>query len=184
VPIPAEVAEEMMSVSWHPDPRCPAMSDLALIRLRHFDMQGRTRDGELVVAAAVADPVARAFEHIFAARFPIERMARIDTYGGSDDRSMTANNSSAFNFRNIAGTETLSLHALGTAIDINPVQNPYISDHQIAPAAAAAYLDREHLRPGMIVRPDPVTEAFDAIGWEWGGDWSRVKDYQHFAIRL
>lgn len=183
--IPADIAAEMAGVSWHPDPRCPALGDLALIRLVHFDPTGAEREGELVVAAALADDVARAFERIHAARFPIERMERIDAYGGSDDASMAANNSSGFNFRTIAGSDQISLHGHGRAIDINPLWNPYVVDDRVLPPAGAGFLDRAEVRPGMIVRPGPVTDAFDAIGWEWGGDWTRtVKDYHHFALPL
>lgn len=183
-PLPPTIADELRGVSWHPDPRCPDLAELALVSLRHVGFDGADHDGELVVAAAVADDVARAFERIYQARFPIERMIRIDAYGGDDDRSMAANNSSGFNFRTVAGTDSLSLHAFGTAIDINPVQNPYVLGDRILPPAAAAFVDRSDLRPGMIVRPDPVTDAFDAIGWEWGGDWESRKDYQHFSISL
>src|SRR5688572_12648278 len=114
----------MTGASWHPDPRCPPFSKLVLIELVHIDPAGAERDGELVVAAAVADDVVRVFEQLHRARFPIARMERIDVFGGDDDRSMAANNSSGFNFRTIAGTDTLSLHAAGTAIDINPLWNP------------------------------------------------------------
>jgi D-alanyl-D-alanine carboxypeptidase-like protein len=183
--IPPEVAAEMAGVSWHPDPRCPPLADLALIRLVHLDELGDERQGELVVAAALADDVARAFGQIHAAGFPIACMERIDAHGGSDDRSMAANNSSAFNFRTIAGTDQLSLHGLGRAIDINPLWNPYVVGATVHPPAGAAWLDRAAVRPGMIVRPGPVTDAFDAIGWEWGGDWTgRVRDYHHFALPL
>jgi len=183
--IPAEMAAEMAGVSWHgDDPRCPPIAELALIRLVHLDPAGVEREGELVVAAELADDVAGAFERLHAAGFPIARMERIDHHGGSDDRSMAANNSSGFNFRTIAGSDQLSLHALGRAIDINPLWNPYVVGSAVHPPAGAAYLDRARVRPGMIVRPGPVTDAFDAIGWEWGGDWTRgVKDYHHFAAR-
>jgi hypothetical protein len=183
--IPPEVAAEMTGVSWRPDPRCPPLAELALLRLVHHLPGGGEREGELVIAAALADDVARAFERLYAARFPIERMERIDAYGGSDDLSMAANNSSGFNFRTIAGSAELSLHALGRAIDINPLWNPYVVGTAVHPPAGQAWLDRGDLRPGMIVRPGPVTDAFDAIGWEWGGDWTRaVKDYHHFALPL
>lgn len=183
--IPAEIAAEMTGVSWRPDPRCPPIAELALLRLVHVHPSGGEREGELVVAAALADDVARVFERLHAARFPIERMERIDAWGASDDRSMAANNSSCFNFRTIAGSDQLSLHALGRAIDINPLWNPYVVGAAVHPPAGIAFLDRADRRPGMIVRPGPVTDAFDAIGWEWGGDWTRaVKDYHHFALPL
>ena len=184
-PIPPAIAAAMEGVSWHADPRCPPLAELALLNLIHVDPAGAEREGELVVAAGLADDVARAFERLHAARFPIERMERIDLYGGSDDRSMAANNSSGFNFRTIAGSDQLSLHALGRAIDINPLWNPYVVRDRVHPPAGSAFLDRAQVRPGMIVRPGPVTDAFDAIGWDWGGDWTRgVKDYHHFALPL
>ena len=172
----------MRGASWREHERCPAFGALALVHVSHHGTDGAVHQGELVIAAAVADDVVRAFERIFAARFPIERMERIDAYGADDDRSMAANNSSGFCFRTVAGTEDLSLHAFGRAIDINPALNPYIKGELVCPPAARAYLDRADVRPGMIVRPGPVTDAFDAIGWEWGGDWTRAKDYHHFAM--
>ena len=166
LPIPPEVQAEMTGASWRPDPRCPAWPALALLRMNHWGFDGALHDGELVVAAAVASDVASAFERIFAARFPIQRMVRIDAYGGDDNASMEANNTSGFNFRTIAGLDALSLHSFGTAIDINPAQNPYIGRGGVMPPAAAAYLDRDDVRPGMLVRPGPVIEAFESIGWE------------------
>lgn len=184
VAIPEPIRHHMSGISWHPDPRCPPFEALVLLRVAHWDMVGIKREGELVVAAELGDDVARIFERIYAARFPIERMERVAVYGGCDNRSMSANNTSAFNFRVIAGTNRLSLHAFGAAIDINPVQNPYVLTDKVYPPAAVEYLDRTHMRPGMIVRPGPVTDAFDALGWRWGGDWSTHKDYQHFSFAL
>jgi hypothetical protein len=178
--IPLAMQAEMTGASWHPDTRCPDWRELALIEMSHWGFDGAVCDGELVVAAEVADDVVSAFERIFEARFPIERMVRIDVYGGDDNRSMEANNTSGFNFRTVAGLDVLSLHSFGSAIDINPVQNPYVAGDRILPPAATAYLDRSQLRPGMILRPGPVTAAFDAIGWQWGGDWNPRKDYHHF----
>jgi hypothetical protein len=94
---------------------------------------------------------------------------------------MAANNTSAFNFRNVAGTQVLSKHALGAAIDINPRHNPMIIGAAIFPPSGAVYTDRSVCQPGMIVRPGPVVDLFDARGWEWGGDWSPMKDYHHFT---
>lgn len=171
----------MRGASWHPEPACPPRHALALLRLSCWDMDGEPYTGELVVAAEVAEEVLRAFERIFAARFPVARMVPIDAYGGDDDVSMAANNSSGFNFRRIAGTDQLSQHASGLAVDINPVQNPWVRGDRVAPPRGRDYLDRSDVRPGMIVRPGPVVEAFDAIGWHWGGDWDDTKDYHHFS---
>jgi hypothetical protein len=173
----------MTGTSWHPDPRCPPFEALRLLTLSHFDLDGAVATGTLVVAAALADEVLEIFAALQALRFPIARMQPIDLFGGDDDASMAANNSSSFNFRNVAGTAVLSDHAFGRAIDLNPVFNPMIVDGVVYPPAGAAYLDRQALRPGMIVRPGPVVAAFEARGWEWGGDWTPMKDYHHFTRR-
>ena len=179
--IEGSVREQMRGVSWHPDPRCPAFDDLALLELPFIDFAGDERRGELVVAREVAEAIVEVFERLFRDRFPIARMERIAAYGGDDERSMSANNCSAFNFRVIAGTDRLSQHALGLAVDINPVQNPWVKDGVVLPPAGRTYVDRSRDVPGLIRRPGPVTAAFDAIGWVWGGDWTATKDYHHFA---
>lgn len=180
MPLPADVRAAMTGVSWHQG--CPvALDDLTLLELRHWGFDGQVHTGQLVIATRVADEVSEAFEALFAAGFPIERMELIDVYDGDDDASMAANNTSAFNCRAVEGSDRWSEHALGTAIDINPVQNPYLRDGRISPNAGTAYLDRDDVRPGMIVRPGPVVDAFIAIGWGWGGDWRSVKDYHHFS---
>jgi hypothetical protein len=171
----------MIGCSWHPDPRCPAFEALRLVTLDHWGFDGVRHTGQLVVAAEVADEVVAIFAALYGIGFPIERMVPVDHYGGDDDASMADNNASAFNFRTVAGTDTLSQHAFGLAIDINPRCNPMVTRHGVYPPAGTAYLDRDHLRPGMITRPGPVVEIFDAHGWDWGGDWSHVKDFHHFV---
>jgi hypothetical protein len=182
-PVPADVRAEMVGRSWHDVPGCPPLDELALLRVPHVGFDGRVHVGELVVGAQVAAEVLSVFCRLHDARFPIERITRVDAFDGDDDASMAANNSSAFNFRRIAGSKVLSQHALGLAVDLNPVQNPMVKDGRVDPPAGAAYLDRARVRPGMIVRPGPVVEAFEAIGWIWGGDWEDLKDYHHFARR-
>jgi hypothetical protein len=108
-------------------------------------------------------------------------MVRVDAYDGDDDASMADNNTSAFNCREITGGGALSRHSFGVAIDINPVQNPYVNDDLVLPAAGSDYATRSPLRPGMISRPDPVTRTLSDIGWEWGGDWDDPIDYQHVS---
>ncbi|RMG16018.1 MAG: M15 family peptidase [Deltaproteobacteria bacterium] len=171
----------MRGVSWQEG--CPVpLEALRLVRVTHFDFEGQVSQGELVVAAAVADEVVQIFERLYALRFPIARMERIERYGGDDDASMAANNSSAFNCRRVAGSRSWSEHAYGTAIDLNPVQNPYVTARGVFPPAGRAYLDRSKPRPGMVV-PGTVVEAFERFGWGWGGRWRRSKDYQHFSKR-
>ena len=142
---------------------------------------GREHLGELVVHQADVTAVAIAFKLMWDARVPIERMRLVDDYGGSDDASMAANNTSAFNCRRVAGTGTWSQHAYGRAIDINPVQNPYVAGSLVDPPAGRGFLDRRNVRPGMLVERGPAVAAFDRIGWGWGGRWSSAKDYQHVS---
>jgi hypothetical protein len=153
-----------------------------LLRLSHWTLDGHVATGELVVAASVAPAVERIFEALYRARFPIARMERIERFGGSDDRSMAANNSSAFNCRTVAGTRSWSQHAYGVAIDINPIQNPWVRGAAIDPPLGAAFIDRTVVEPGMVVEGDPVVSAFDAEGWSWGGRWTGTRDYQHFSV--
>jgi hypothetical protein len=177
----AAVRDEMRGVSWQEHPACPSFDALRLVRLRHLGFDGSSHAGELVVHATLADEVLAIFERIYAAGFPIHSARRIDGFRGSDPESMTANNSSAFNFRVIDGTDQLSQHALGRAIDINPIQNPWVRGERVDPEAGSVYLDRSRPRPGMILRPGPVIAAFEEAGWRWGGDIPNAPDYHHFS---
>lgn len=179
-PLSPGLRQRMVGHSWHADARCPPFEALSLLTVDHWNCQGGLGRGELVVAAPLADEVLAIFEGLHAAGFPIARMELVDSFGGDDDAAMAANNTSCFNFRTVAGTSVLSNHAFGAAIDINPLFNPMIVDGAFFPPAGVAYEDRTVLRPGMIVRPGPVVDLFEAHGWEWGGDWAS-KDYHHFA---
>ena len=125
--------------------------------------------------------MADAFGSLYDAGFPIARMRLVDDYGADDDRSMAANNTSGFNCRRVAGQRSWSQHAYGAAIDINPVQNPYVRRTSVLPAAGRAYVDRTRQRPGMVLAGDPVVRAFAAVRWGWGGGFRSLKDYQHFS---
>jgi D-alanyl-D-alanine carboxypeptidase len=179
-PLSTAMQRTMTGVSWKPG--CPvALADLRAIRMRFWGFDERAHEGVLVVNGDVAAPVVRAFRAIYAARFPIRRMEPVDAYDGSDDASMAADNTSAFNCRPITGTtDRWSNHAYGRAIDINTIENPYVKDGAVLPPAGAAYLDRGDVRPGMIVPGDVVTTAFAAAGFGWGGDYTDRKDYHHF----
>ncbi len=121
-------------------------------------------------------------EALYEDRFPIRRMVLIDRYGADDHRSMNADNTSAFNCRFVAGTNRWSMHAYGKAIDINPVENPYVGSWGVSPPNGAAFVDRTPKRKGMIAHGDVVWRVFRRIGWEWGGDWHTLKDYMHFSL--
>jgi hypothetical protein len=175
-------AAQMRGVSWRPG--CPVpIRDLRTVYMTHRGFDGRIRLGELVVHEDVAARVVRVFRKMYAAGFPIRRMERIEKYDGSDDASMAADNTSAFNCRAITGQPgTFSVHSYGKAIDINTIENPYVKGDTVLPAAGRAFLDRDHVRPGMIVARDTVTKAFRRAGFDWGGTWTTLKDYQHFEI--
>jgi len=166
--------------SWRPG--CPVgPAELRLVEVLRWGYDGRPYPGRIVVAASLTDEVADVFRRLYELRFQIEWMEPIDRYGGDDDASMAANNTSAFNCRTVAGTSTWSEHAFGTAIDVNPVQNPYVRDGVADPPAGAGWLDRGWATPGMVQDGDAVVAAFAANGFQWGGHWSTVKDYQHFS---
>ncbi len=170
-----------MTNSWREG--CPVgLDQLRLLTLDHWNYDDRVVTGELVIHEAWADEIVQVFGRLFNARFPIERMELVDLYEGSDDLSMAANNTSAFNCREIAWRPGVwSNHAIGEAIDINPLVNPYVSNTRILPPEGAAFADRSVQAKGGIYPGDVVTQAFAEIGWGWGGDWSSAKDWQHFS---
>ncbi len=179
--LPSSLRETMTGVSWRPG--CPVgLDDLRLVRARHWGFDGRSRTGRIVVHRDVARDVASVLRRLYAVRFPIRRMVPVDAYGASDFRSIEADNTSAFNCRTVEGTSRWSEHAYGRAIDLNPIENPYVSsDGTTSHRASQPYLRRAPYRPGMAVDGGAVVRAFDAVGWSWGGRWSEVKDYQHFS---
>jgi hypothetical protein len=180
-PLPASLRATMTGVSWRQS--CPvALDDLRLVRARHLGFDGRVRTGRLVVHRDVARDVLTVLRRLYVARFPIRRMVPVDAYGGSDFRSIEADNTSAFNCRYVDGTTRWSEHAYGRAIDLNPIENPYVaSNGTTSHRASRAYLRRDPYRPGMAVEGGVVVRAFDAVGWSWGGRWSGARDYQHFS---
>jgi len=188
-PISDEVWRDMRGKSWHPNRGCPSRDRLVLLTVPFRNFAGQTASGQLIVAKSVAPVVSRIFNEIYdSAAFRIERMERIDKYNGDDDASMAANNTSAFNCRPVAGATRLSAHAFGLAIDVNPVQNPSVEGADIAPPEGRAF-DRPAKRKaahdrgqhGIILPGGPAVIAFKRNGWKWGGDWTTMKDYQHFS---
>jgi hypothetical protein len=161
---------------------CPVgLGDLRVVRVSHWNFRGQVRTGRLVVHREVTDDVVAIWRDLYAARFPIRWMVPIERFGGSDFRSIEADNTSAFNCRFVDGTRRWSRHAYGRAIDINPIENPYVSGGRTSHPRSVPYLRRTPPRPGMIVDGDAATRALDAAGWGWGGRWRGVKDYQHIS---
>lgn len=180
--IPPDVRAWMTGLSWRAG--CPVpIRRLRLITLRYWGFDREVHRGRLVVHRDVAVDVARAFGRLYAIPFPIRRMRLVDAYGADDRTSMSHDNTSAFNCRWRAGQPGVwSEHAYGRAIDVNPLENPYVWSGGYSPPNAGAYVDRSDRRRGMIYHGDRVWRAFRAIGWEWGGDWGGgVSDYQHFS---
>jgi hypothetical protein len=178
--IDAAQAKRMTGVSWRPG--CPvALRDLRLLTVSHVGFDGRSRTGRLIVHRDAAREIVEVFGDLYAARFPIRRLVLIDAYGGSDFRSIEADNTSAFNCRYVEGTTRWSNHAYGTAIDVNPIENPYVSGGRTVHMASRPYVSRTPRRPGMAYEGGALVRAFDRIGWGWGGRWTPVQDYQHFS---
>jgi len=184
-PLPPAVVKKVKKHSWRKG--CPVpLSGLAYMRIAHRGYDGKVHTGELIVYKDLAPNLCRVFRDLFAKKFLIERMRLVDEYGGSDDKSMKANNTSAFNCRPMTGrSRGFSKHAYGGAIDINPLYNPYVKKGGkiVQPEEGRPYVNRKVEAPGMIKKGDICHRAFTKYGWSWGGSWRTVKDYQHFEIR-
>lgn len=190
--IPADIREKMKGVSM-PDGATVSFDDLAYLSIPHYNFDDGISLGHMVVDKELADEVLDIFKELFLIEFPIERMEIIDkfvpyiddTFNTLDRASMSHNNTSSFCYRPVAGTEKMSYHAYGRAIDINPKTNPYciLSTGYVSPSNAYEYADRTKDFPGMIHHGDEVYKIFIEHGWEWGGDWYDEKDYQHFQKR-
>lgn len=161
---------------------CPvSLDELAVVHVRHWTPEGETARGEVVVLARVAPDVLRVFETLFNARFPLRRVTPVEAFAGDDLRSMQANNTSAFNCRPVARTRAFSRHSYGLAIDLNPLQNPWVQGTRVSPPQGRAWSDRTRVEPGVVVDSGVAVRAFRSIGWKWGGAWKSAKDYQHFS---
>ena len=178
----SRVTAAQLPHSWHAG--CPvAPAQLRRLRLTYWGFDRRPHTGTLIVNVRAASPLTRVFSRLYAARFPIRRMRPIDAYGGSDERSLEADNTAAFNCRSAvaSGPKRWSVHAYGLAIDVNPVENPYLDGGRVHPRAGRAYLDRSRYRRGMAVRGGVLVAAFASVGWPWGGRWTGSPDFQHFS---
>lgn len=174
------VTAERLGKSWREG--CPVGPDqLRLVKMTVLGFDGKAYRGELVVARDVVRDVIGTFAELYHHRYPIERMLTVEKYDADDDLSMEANNTSAFNCRAITGGTAWSNHSYGRAIDVNPVQNPYISSSgNVYPPNGAPYVDRTRTDQGLIHADDATVRAFERRGWEWGGYWDTPIDYQHF----
>lgn len=162
--------------------------ELCYISVLYWGFDDQTHTGEMIVNRAIAEDVVEIFRELYEAKYPIERMVLIDEYDADDNASMAENNSSAFNYRVIEGTDRISLHGYGLAIDINPLYNPYIHNlngkQVVTPVEGALYEDRTLECPYYIREGDVCYQAFIKRGFTWGGEWKNNKDYQHFQKKI
>ena len=169
-------------IEWRPG--CPVgPSQLRRLRLSYWGFDGARHTGELVASATAVRPLVTVFRELYRKRFPIRRMEPIDAFRGSDEASLAADNTAAFNCRYAVapGPKRWSAHAYGRAIDVDPLENPYLEGGRVHPKAGARYLDRGRVRPGMAVPGGVLVGAFATVGWSWGGRWTASPDYQHFS---
>lgn len=179
LPIPPEIEARMRGVSY-PEGAEIKMDDLRYLKLSYVDFEGLSQVGELVCNKVIAGDLLAIFRELYEARYPIRSIRLIDDFNGDDEASMAADNTSCFNYRRKTGMRELSKHALGLAVDINPLENPYVRPSRVRPAGAAAFADRTKDFPHKIDRNDLCYRLFRAHGFSWGGTWRSVQDYQHF----
>ncbi|MCV7400421.1 M15 family metallopeptidase [Mycobacterium fragae] len=172
-----------LGASWRPG--CPVEPEqLRRVDVNHIGFDGQTHRGELIVHKDVAAQVITIFEQLYRLRYPISKIRAVDHYpGAADELSMEDNNTSAFNCRDLPGTNRPSQHSYGRAIDLNPLLNPSIdSTGEFQPKNASAYLDRGRTDPGLLHDGDAAVRVFTDRGWGWGGYWMNPIDYQHFEL--
>lgn len=182
--LPKDIATQVRQFSWHPG--CPvSLENLAYLRLRHYGYDGRIYDGELIVHHELVPEVIAIFDALFHSRFPIQKMHLVDAYQGNDEASMADNNTSAFNCRDVTGIPgVFSKHAFGTAIDLNPLVNPYVSNGKTMPPGSIEFLHNPPQEKGPLRPGSPAIQIFTERGWLWGGNFKNVKDYQHFEKQV
>jgi len=178
----SRVTAAQLPYSWHPG--CPvAPSRLRRVRVTFWGFDRRAHTGAFVANEDAVPALVRVFSRLYAARFPIRRLRPIDAYSGNDERSLAADNTAAFNCRYVVGPgpPRWSAHAYGEAIDLNPVENPYLEGGRVHPRAGRTYLNRSRVRPGMATPGGLLVRTFATVGWKWGGRWTGSPDYQHFS---
>ena len=180
-----EIFAKMKGKSYKDD--CPVpRKDLRYLHVLHKNLEGETLEGELVCHKMIADDLLEIFEELYEEDYPIEKICLVDEYDADDDKSMTDNNTSCFNYRTVPRTNRISKHGLGIAVDINPLYNPYITwtngKRNVDPEAGRPYVDRDEDFPYKIDEEDLCYELFTEHGFSWGGNWNNRKDYQHFQI--
>ncbi len=183
-PISNDIFKRISGISYPVDCKV-SLDELRYLSMLYVDFDGNTQTGEMIVNKDLAQDVIEIFYELYTNNYQIQSIKLIDEYGGDDNASMMANNTSSFNYRVVEGTTRLSNHATGRAIDLNPFYNPYITynsdgTQNISPEGSEAYADRSASFPYKIDENDLAYKLFKAHGFTWGGNWNSVKDYQHF----
>jgi len=186
-PITPEIKKRMIKGnSWRKG--CPVpLKDLRYLQLTYKDFNGHNKVGEMIVHKGVASEVKEIFGALYEMGYPIRKMRLVSDYKGSDWQSIEADNTSAFNCRNATGSKKWSKHSYGKAIDLNSIENPYISrSGHISHKESLQYRRRVHKKntsadKAVLLKNDKAVKVFKQYGWKWGGEWSGVKDYQHFS---
>lgn len=178
------LSERIIGCSYTPNDNI-ALSELSYLRMLYCGTDGNTYVGEMIVNRSIETEVLEIFRELYEQRYPIEKMVLIDNYDAEDEASMEDNNTSAFNYRTVSGSDKLSNHSYGMAIDLNPKYNPYVkirSDGTVLcqPESGRAYADRSADFAYKIDENDLAYRLFTRAGFTWGGSWNSVKDYQHF----
>lgn len=181
-PVPFKVQARMVGKSL-PDNATITFKELRYLRIPYYDFEGEIQQGEMVCNEAIALDLLDIFRTLFAEQYQFCSIRLIDDFNADDETSMRANNTSCFCYRTIAGSKMLSQHALGRAVDVNPLQNPYVNGNWIQPATAGEYVDRSKDFPHKIDKHDLCKRVFVEHGFTWAGDWPAEKDYQHFEKR-
>ncbi len=185
LPLNDSIKKEMNGASYHQ--RCPVeLNELRLVKVKYLGFDGNTKNGELIVHQSIVNEVVTIFDELHDIGYPIKQINRIDKFKGNDFDSIEADNTSAFNCRKATGGGNWSKHSFGKAIDLNPIENPYVfTGGRTSHKASYKYINR-HIKninspqeKAMLLPDSKAVKIFKKYGWRWGGDW-RVKDYQHF----
>ena len=168
---------------------CPvSLPNLRVLTVRHWDWNGRATTGQLIVNRRAAWPLAKVFRRLYELRFRIRHMRLLDAYGPESRKPADDDISGSFECRQAVpspcsggkGTGSWSMHAYGLAVDLNPIENPYVGCGRVSHRTSIPYLNRSRIRRGMVT--PAVVKAFASIGWAWGGAWSgNTQDYMHFS---
>lgn len=182
-PIPRSIQKQIKVYTWHQG--CPVpLKKLRYLTLSYWGFDKKPHQGSLIVNQVLATEVIQIFKLLYLHRFPLERMELMDAFKGNDQAAMTANNTSAFNCRDLSNKPGIfSQHSYGRALDINPRINPYVAGQLVLPPEASPFSDRSKPYRGKISLNTLIYRLFIQYGWDWGGNWYDVQDYQHFEKR-